>query len=54
VRYEEADGDTKFTDDLSIGVPVSESEGGGPPLVPIAVGAVVVLALVGYAVVRRA
>jgi hypothetical protein len=54
VRYEEADGDTKFTDDLSIGVPVSESEGDGPPLVPIAVGAVVVLALVGYAVVRRA
>ena len=54
LRYEEADGDTRFTDDISIGVPVSESEGGGPPLVPIAVGAVVVLALAGYVVVRRA
>ena len=52
VRYDEADGDTRVTDGLQIGVPVGESSG-GPPVVPIAVGAVVVLAAAGYLVYRR-
>jgi hypothetical protein len=52
LRYDEADDDTKFTDGLAVGVPVAEPSG-GPPLAPIAVGAVVVLAAAGYVVSRR-
>jgi len=46
VRYDEADGDTEFTDGMPIGVAVNEPEG-GPPVPPVVVGAVVVLALIG-------
>ncbi|MFB6160103.1 MAG: COG1361 S-layer family protein [Haloferacaceae archaeon] len=52
LRYDEADGDTKFTDGLPVGVPVSEPSG-GPPLIPIAVGSLVVLAAAGYVVANR-
>jgi len=46
VRYDEADGDTKFTDGMSVGVPVSEPSG-GPPVPPIAIGVVALLAVIG-------
>ena len=46
VRYDEADGDTEFTDGMPIGVPVDEPSG-GPPVPPIVVGALVVLAVIG-------
>jgi hypothetical protein len=52
VRYDEPDGDTRFTDGLPVGVPVTPSEG-GPPLLPIGVGAVVVLAGGVYVLLRR-
>jgi MYXO-CTERM domain-containing protein len=45
VRYDEADGDTRFTDGMPIGVGVNEPAG-GPPIVPI-VGGLVLLVLVG-------
>lgn len=51
IRYDEPDGDTRFTDGLPVGVPVSESEG-GPPL-PLVVGGVILLGALGYAVYRR-
>jgi hypothetical protein len=46
VRYDEADGDTEFTDGMPIGVSVNESDG-GPPIPPIAIGVVVLLAAIG-------
>ena len=52
VRYDEADGDTEFTDGMPIGVPVSEPSG-GPPVPPVVVGAVVVLAVIGGVVWYR-
>lgn len=52
VRYDEPDGDTRFTDGLPVGVPVSASDG-GPPVVPIAVGAVIVLVGGAYVLFRR-
>lgn len=52
VRYDEPDGDTRFTDGLPVGVPVSESDG-GPPLVPIGAGAVIVLVGGAYVLIRR-
>ncbi|MFB6079668.1 MAG: CARDB domain-containing protein [Haloferacaceae archaeon] len=52
VRYDEADGDTRVTDGLPIGVHVHEPSG-GPPVVPIAVGVVAVLAAAGYLLYRR-
>lgn len=52
VRYDEPDGDMRFTDGLPVGVPVNESDG-GPPVVPIAVGAVIVLAGGAYVLLRR-
>ena len=51
VRYDEADGDTRFTGSLSTGIPVSDSEGGGLPLLPVGIGAIVLLG--GGAVVYR-
>ncbi|GAB6861686.1 COG1361 S-layer family protein [Haloplanus litoreus] len=45
VRYDEADGDTEFTDGMAIGVGVEESAG-GPPVLPI-VGALVLLVVIG-------
>jgi S-layer domain len=51
VRYDEADGDTRFTGSLSAGIPVSDSEGGGLPLLPVGIGAIVLLG--GGAVVYR-
>lgn len=52
VRYDDADGDTQFTDGLPVGVSVSQSDG-GPPVVPIAAGAVIVLAGGAYVLLRR-
>jgi hypothetical protein len=52
VRYDEADGDTRFTDGMPVGVPVSRSDG-GPPVVPIGVGAAVVLVGGAYVLLRR-
>ncbi|ESS05793.1 MAG: NPCBM-associated, NEW3 domain of alpha-galactosidase [uncultured archaeon A07HB70] len=52
VRYDDTDGDTQFTDGLPVGVSVSQSDG-GPPVVPIAVGAVIVLAGGAYVLLRR-
>ncbi|MFB6256847.1 MAG: COG1361 S-layer family protein, partial [Haloplanus sp.] len=52
VRYDERDGDTKFTDGMSIGVPVSEPSG-GPPVPPVVIGVVVVLAVIGGVVWYR-
>ncbi|ERG96415.1 MAG: S-layer domain protein [Haloquadratum walsbyi J07HQW2] len=49
VRYDEADGDTRFTGSLPIGVSVSAGDSGGLPLMPI--GAVAVLAVLGGGVV---
>ncbi|MEF8856774.1 MAG: COG1361 S-layer family protein [Haloplanus sp.] len=46
VRYDEADGDTEFTDGMAVGVPVSESSG-GPPVPPIVIGVVALLAVIG-------
>jgi hypothetical protein len=52
VRYDEADGDTEFTDGMPIGVPVDEPSG-GPPVPPVVVGIVVVLAVIGGVVWYR-
>jgi hypothetical protein len=52
VRYDEPDGDTRFTDGMSIGVPVNEPSG-GPPVPPLAIGVVVVLAVIGGVVWYR-
>ena len=46
-RYDEPDGDTRFTDGRSIGVPVTAG-GGGFPLLPVGVVLVVVVAAAGY------
>jgi hypothetical protein len=48
VRYEEPDGDTRFTGSLSIGVPVRASDGGDIPL--LSIGAIAAIAIVGGAV----
>jgi len=49
IRYDEPDGDTRFTGSLTIGVPVSTEESSGLPLIPgIAIGA---LALIGGAII---
>ena len=45
IRYEEPDGDTRFTGSLSIGVPVSGDDSGGLPL--SIVGIVAAIALLG-------
>ncbi|MFB6108164.1 MAG: COG1361 S-layer family protein [Haloplanus sp.] len=45
VRYDEADGDTRFTDGMTVGIPVNEPSE-GPPVPPVAVGAAVVVLLV--------
>ncbi|MFB6121956.1 MAG: CARDB domain-containing protein [Haloferacaceae archaeon] len=52
VRYDEPDGDTRFTDGLSLGVPVSESES-GPPVLPIAVVVGLVVLGAGAYLYRR-
>ncbi|MFB6280964.1 MAG: COG1361 S-layer family protein [Haloferacaceae archaeon] len=53
IRYDEADGDTRFTDDLPVGIRVTES-GGGLPLPAPAVAAVLgVLGAGGYVAYRR-
>ncbi|WP_338739331.1 COG1361 S-layer family protein [Haloplanus salilacus] len=46
VRYDEADGDTKFTDGMPIGVSVNETEG-GPPVLPIVGGVALLVVIVG-------
>ncbi|WP_251344404.1 COG1361 S-layer family protein [Haloplanus halophilus] len=52
VRYDEADGDTEFTDGMSIGVSVNEPSG-GQPVPPAAVGGVLVLIVIGLVVWYR-
>jgi len=49
IRYDESDGDTRFTGSLTIGVPVRAADSGGFPLIPAA--AVGMAALVGGAIV---
>lgn len=53
IRYDDTDGDTKYTDGLSIGIPVSPASGGPP--VPLPVIAVVVIVIAGgaYILYRR-
>ncbi len=53
VRYEEPDGDTRFSGTLSVGVPVSESESGGFPTLPAAAVALLVLGGAGTVIYRR-
>jgi hypothetical protein len=53
VRYEEPDGDTRFSGTLTVGVPVSEAESGGFPLLPAVAVALLVLGGVGTVVYRR-
>jgi hypothetical protein len=52
VRYDEADGDTEFTDGMPIGVAVNEAEG-GPPVLPLVGGAVLLAVIVGGLWYRR-
>ncbi|GAB3327196.1 COG1361 S-layer family protein [Haloplanus salinarum] len=52
VRYDESDGDTEFTDGIAIGVGVEEPSG-GPPVVPIALGVVLLLVIGGGVWYRR-
>ena len=52
VRYDEADGDTEFTDGMPIGVGVNEPEG-GPPVLPIVGGVVLLAAVLGGVWYRR-
>lgn len=52
VRYDEPDGDTRFTDGMPVGVTVSESSG-GLPLLPLGVVALLVVGAGGYALLRR-
>jgi hypothetical protein len=53
VRYEESDGDTRFSGTLSVGVPVSEAESGGFPTLPAAAVALLVLGGAGTVIYRR-
>ncbi|WP_182022347.1 COG1361 S-layer family protein [Haloquadratum walsbyi] len=53
VRYDEADGDTRFTGSLPIGVPVSAGDSGGLPLMPIGVAAVIAVLGGGVVLYRR-
>ncbi len=53
VRYEELDGDTRFSGTLSVGVPVSEAEDEGFPALPAAAAALLVLGGAGTVVYRR-
>ncbi|WP_251328192.1 COG1361 S-layer family protein [Haloplanus pelagicus] len=52
VRYDEADGDTEFTDGMPIGIGVDESSG-GPPVLPIAIGVVLLVVIGGGIWYRR-
>jgi hypothetical protein len=52
VRYDESDGDTRFTDGMPVGVPVREADG-GPPVLPLGVGALIVLTGGAYVLLRR-
>lgn len=53
VRYDDTDGDTKYTDGLPIGIPVSPSSGGLPVPLPVIVVAVLVVAGGAYVLYRR-
>ncbi|XGI84294.1 COG1361 S-layer family protein [Halorutilales archaeon Cl-col2-1] len=53
IRYDDRGGDTQFTDSLSVGIPIEESEGGGPPVPYVVAGLVVVVVAVGAFVWRR-
>lgn len=52
-QYDDADGDTHITDTYQVPVEVTEPENGGLPLIPIAIAAVLLLAIAGYAYYRR-
>lgn len=53
VRYDDTDGDTKYTDGLPIGIPVSPSSGGLPVPLPVIVVALLVVAGGAYVLYRR-
>ncbi|MCG1004952.1 MULTISPECIES: COG1361 S-layer family protein [Halobacterium] len=53
VRYDDADGDTKYTDGLSIGIPVSPASGGLPVPLPVIAGVVLIAAGGAYVLYRR-
>ena len=53
VRYDDTDGDTKYTDGLPIGIPVSPSSGGLPVPLPVIVVVVLVVAGGAYLLYRR-
>jgi hypothetical protein len=53
IRYEEADGDTRFTGSLSVGIPVEESSSGGLPLLPVAIGGIVLAGGGAIVIYRR-
>lgn len=52
-RYDDADGDTHITDTYQVPVEVTEPDSDGLPLVPVALGVVLVVAIAGYAYYRR-
>lgn len=53
IRYEEADGDTRFTGSLSVGIPVEESSSSGIPLLPIALGGIILASAGAVTLYRR-
>lgn len=53
VRYDEQDGDTRFSGSLSVGVPVKESSSGGIPLLPAGILAGGIVLAGGFVVYRR-
>jgi hypothetical protein len=53
VRYDEQDGDTRFSGSLSVGVPVKESSSGGIPFLPAGILAGGIVLVGGFLVYRR-
>lgn len=53
VRYDEHDGDTRFTGSLATGVPVDESDSTGVPVVPAALAGLGVALIGGFVIYKR-
>jgi len=53
IRYEEPDGDTRFTGSLPISVAVSEGDSGALPLLPISIFSLVILGIGALVLYRR-
>ncbi|RXK48700.1 COG1361 S-layer family protein [Halorientalis pallida] len=53
VRYDEQDGDTRFSGSLSVGVPVKESSSGGIPFLPAGILAGGIVLVGGFLIYRR-